>query len=151
MTGPIMHGGSFNCLHRPSKHPHKTAGFATPINGQNIMQTAVQPSQIQPPTHTQPAQVHAVKEQGGEPSQQAQKYLSYHDYVALQEQLRQQQQEQEQRSGQQKEEAAGERADDTAQASTSASSPDGAAKRVPWNKGRKHSASEWAMQVKLLV
>lgn len=46
------------------------------------------------------------------------------------------------RLAQEQQSLAEQRADETAHASSSAPSPDSSGKRVPWNKGRKHSASE---------
>jgi hypothetical protein len=101
--------------------------------------TAASPT---PPVHNPPTPVHAHAEHAAAPATEAEpKYLSYQEYLAAQEARKQlQEQQQQQWSG----DPAGQRADETAHASTSAPSQSSSGQRVPWNKGRKHSASKWA-------
>jgi hypothetical protein len=95
--------------------------------------------------HTQPSPTTAHRQQAPSETGPQRKYLSYAEYVAMQEQR---QREQEQHSFL---EGSGQRADETAHASTSAPSQDGSGKRVPWNKGRKHSASKYVKCIACLV
>ena len=100
--------------------------------------TAAQPAAtaVDPP---QPAMPLECKPSTSQTASQESKYLSYQDYIAMQEAADQQQQQQQQHRSSAE---FGQRADETAQASSSAPTSSSSGKRVPWNKGRKHSASE---------
>lgn len=100
------------------------------------------PSATSPAAQNQFADVPAhIAHAAAAPEASPAKYLSYQEYVAMQEQLRKQQQEQQEQQ-QALGDVPGQRADETAHASTSAPSQESSGKRVPWNKGRKHSASK---------
>lgn len=128
---PPPHNVLFNV--RELNLARQTRILATPIAGAGPAATA--PLQQSPSAHTQPSPAPAHRQQAPIGAEAQQKYLSYAEYVAMQEQRQREQ-------GQQSVlEGAGQRADETAHASTSAPSQEGSGKRVPWNKGRKHSAS----------
>lgn len=124
---------------RERKCARKTRLLATPIADAGPAATA--PLSQGPSAHTQPSAAHAHHQQACSEAESQPKYLSYAEYVAIQEQR---QREQEQQSVL---EGAGHRADETAHASTSAPSQDSSGKRVPWNKGRKHSASKYVLWI----
>lgn len=121
----------------------QTRILATPITDAGPAATA--PLQQGPSAHTQPSPTHADRQQAHSEAEAQPRYLSYAEYVAMQEQRQREQEQQSLLEG------AGQRADETAHASTSAPSQDGSGKRVPWNTGRKHSASKSVMCVACLA